>query len=110
MCSCLFSHVLCMHCFLLIFVVFCSKHFDIFSSMEGYSADGEIRDSKGQIWSQNSEWMRFSNPIFLPPNHVLAKIPQLRFQHVQNLFSSHSSRYFSLSTHTFQRLPHSERE
>jgi hypothetical protein len=78
--------------------------------MEGYSADGEFRESEEHIWSQKSEWMRFSNPIFLPPNHVPAYIPQLRFQHAQNLFSSHSNRYFSLSSPPFQRLPHSERE
>jgi hypothetical protein len=96
-----------MHCFLLIFA---KKNFTFFSSMEGYSADGEIRDSQGQMWSQNSEWMRFSNPISLPPNHVPAEIPQLRFQHAPNLFSSHSSRYLSLSSPPFQRLPHSERE
>ena len=79
MCSCLFSHVLCMYCSLLIFCCVLLKKFTFFSSMKGYSADGEIRDSKGQIWSQNSEWMRFLNPISLPPNHVPTEIPQLRF-------------------------------
>ena len=47
--------------------------------------------------------MRFSNPISLLPNHVPAEIPQLRFQHAQNLFSSHSSRYLSLSLHLLSK-------
>jgi hypothetical protein len=47
--------------------------------MEGYSADGEIKDFEEKFWSQNSEWMKFSNPISWPPNHVPAQIPQLRF-------------------------------
>ncbi len=102
-----FVHAIFFADFLLCF----AKFFVTFvSSMEGYNADGEIRDSEGQIWSQNSEWMRFSNPISLPPNHVPTEIPQSRFQHAHNLFPSHSSRYLSLSSPPFQRLPHSERE
>lgn len=78
--------------------------------MEGYSAAKEYRDSEGQMWSQNSEWMRGGTPFSTLPISTPFTISEGQFQHGPNLFASHSSAFLRTSTPLPRRLPHSERE
>ena len=73
---------------------FANFFFLFFPSIEEYSADGEYRDSEGQIWSQNFEWIKFAISFSLLPRNIPSGIAQVQFQHGLNLYDSHPSAFF----------------
>ena len=84
--------------FLTFFAIFFAKFFSLFFSlMEGYSRDGKYRDFEGQIWSQNSKWIKFVTPFSLSSRDAPSRITQLQFQHRPNLFASHPTTFIPTS-------------
>jgi hypothetical protein len=63
--------------------------------MEGYSPDEDsFKESQGQEWSQNSQWMQeIAAPIFRTNPTLLSQILHPQLQHGPNLFSSSSSAF-----------------